>query len=146
MTNNIFTNYFLCSTLVYIFRLFVIKILRYSKFINNFYKKRKILYGVKNWDNIRTQNLVAELLSILEVMSITFFYMIISDFIHTDGLIKAFIIYMAYMFIAFVPKIKFPIVYASYPKSLLLMDSIISSLIILLEFFLLYFLEQSLRV
>ncbi len=146
MTNNIFTNYFLFSILVYTFRLFFIKIVKCSKFINNFYKKRRILYGVKNWDNVRTEVVSSEVLSILEVLSITFFYMLIYNLIQIDGLMKVFIIYIAYIFVVFVPKIKLPLVYASYPKSLLLMDSIISSLIILLEFFVLYFLEQYLRI
>lgn len=116
--------------LVYIIRFLTVRIINEFTFVKNFYNRRKILPGVRNWNNRIEMIFRLELFALLESIFIVVYFLIFTRYIPFNEYISFFI----YSTLVIIEKVRYSTMLTNYPISLLLMDILIFILISFLQF------------
>lgn len=136
---HLITKYFSLFLTSYITRFLFVRFVLSTESFKQFYYKREILPGVKNWSDRFLRSLYIECFGVLESFTVAFLFMLSYNFIPSYGFIKAMIFCFSYLFITIPVKLGFSIISTNYPLSLLALDIILSSVSMFIQCVLMWF-------
>ncbi|MEI0610715.1 hypothetical protein [Brachyspira pilosicoli] len=119
----------------YLIKFLFIRFISEIPYFKKYYHLREILPGVRNWDNRLKMIYYFEIFSISQSLFLALLVMLFHYFLSINNYIEIVIAFLIYAFISTFEKFKFTIIMSDYPISLFVMNTIISIIILIIQFF-----------
>ena len=119
----------------YLIKFLFMRFISEIPYLKKYYYIREILPGVRNWDNRLKMIYYSEIFSISQSLFLALLTMLSYYFLSINEHIEIIIAFLLYLFISIFEKFKFVILMCDYPISLFVMNTIISIIILAIQFF-----------
>ncbi|MEI0579912.1 hypothetical protein [Brachyspira pilosicoli] len=119
----------------YLIKFLFIRFVSEIPYFKKYYHLREILPGVKNWDNRLKMIYYFEIFSIFQSLFLALLVMLFHYFLSINNYAEIIVAFLIYAFISIFEKLKFAIIMSDYPISLFVMNTIISIIILMIQFF-----------
>ncbi|MEI0531499.1 hypothetical protein R4I97_08060 [Brachyspira pilosicoli] len=119
----------------YLIKFLFMRFISEIPYLKKYYYIREILPGVRNWDNRLKMIYYSEIFSISQSLFLALLAMLFHYFLSLNEYIEIIIVFLVYLFISIFEKFKFVILMCDYPISLFVMNTIISIIILAIQFF-----------
>ena len=119
----------------YLIKFLFLRFISEIPYLKKYYYIREILPGVRNWDNRLKMIYYSEIFSISQSLFLALLTMLSYYFLSINEHIEIIIAFLLYLFISIFEKFKFVILMCDYPISLFVMNTIISIIILAIQFF-----------
>lgn len=119
----------------YLIKFLFIRFISEIPYFKKYYHLREILPGVKNWDNRLKMIYYFEIFSIFQSLFLALLVMFFHYFLSINNYVEIIIAFLIYLFISIFEKFKFTIIMSDYPLSLFIMNTIITTIVLIIQFF-----------
>ena len=119
----------------YLIKFLFIRFISEIPYFKKYYHLREILPGVKNWDNRLKMIYYFEIFSIFQSLFLALLVMFFHYFLSINNYVEIIIAFLIYLFISIFEKFKFTIIMSDYPISLFIMNTIITTIVLIIQFF-----------
>ena len=119
----------------YLIKFLFIRFISEIPYFKKYYYIREILPGVKNWDNRLKMIYYFEIFSIFQSLFLALLVMFFHYFLSINNYVEIIIAFLIYLFISIFEKFKFTIIMSDYPLSLFIMNTIITTIVLIIQFF-----------
>lgn len=140
---NIIIKYLEFVLVCYVIKFLSTRFLFEFQFLKNFYYRREILPGVRNWNNRMKMIYYSELFSFIQSVLAALFFIVFFHFIPLAEYIKLIVCFLMYSFFIIADKVRFSIMLTNYPYSLLIMDTAVFLFVSLLQFIAMAFMNSA---
>lgn len=119
----------------YLIKFLFLRFISEIPYFKKYYYVREILPGVRNWDNRLKMVYYSEIFSISQSLFLALLTMLSHYFLSINEHIEIIIVFLIYLFISTFEKFKYVILMSDYPLSLFMMNTFISIIILVIQFF-----------